>query len=372
MKIKAIRPSPEKNSESACETTPPTSIPQWNNINLGASRVPNTSRNILVDSHGREVRYLRLSVTDRCNLRCRYCRVDNTFIPHDQVLRYEEMERIITLLVSMGVGKVRLTGGEPFVRKGFPEFLSRLRRRHPEIDLRLTSNGILLAPHASLLKNLGIRVNLSLDSMRPERFIHITGRDLLPRVLESVDAMRAAGVSFKINAVAMRGVNDDELPAFLNFARAYRVDVRFIEFMPMGDSTIWNTSRYWPATEVLAAAQALTGLRPVRPNADTDGPARMYELEGGAGRFGLITPISNHFCATCNRLRVTSDGKLRTCLFDDSEYDLAPILRNTALNDENLTEVLRLAVQRKPIGAHLLENRRDHAVAKRTMTAIGG
>ena len=163
----------------------------------------------LVDAHGREVRYLRLSVTDRCNLRCVYCRVDNTFIPHDKVLRYEEMERIVAVAVATGVRKVRLTGGEPFVRKGFPEFLQRLRARHPDVDLRITSNGIMLAPHASLLRELDARVNLSLDTLRPERFARITGRDFLPRVLASMDALLTAGVSLKINAVALSWVNED-------------------------------------------------------------------------------------------------------------------------------------------------------------------
>ena len=325
----------------------------------------------LLDAHDREVRYLRLSVTDRCNLRCAYCRVDNTFIPHDNVLRYEEMERIVAVAVSTGVRKVRLTGGEPFVRKGFPEFLQRLRARHPDVDLRLTSNGILLAPHAVLLRELDVRVNLSLDTLHPERFARITGRDMLPRVLESMNALLAAGVPLKINAVALRGVNDGELAAFLDLARTRAVDVRFIEFMPMGDSTLWNTEHYWAATDILRAAEQLAELTPAPRNADTDGPARMYTLAGGAGRFGLITPLSNHFCATCNRLRVTSDGRLRTCLFDDKEYRLTPILRHPKLGDEALLRVLRRATLRKPIGAHILERRRG-AVAHRTMTAIGG
>ena len=325
----------------------------------------------LVDAHGREVRYLRLSVTDRCNLRCVYCRVDNSFIPHDNVLRYEEMERIVAVAVAAGVRKVRLTGGEPFVRKGFPEFLQRLRASHPDVDLRITSNGIMLAPHDALLRELDARVNLSLDTLRSDRFERITGRDFLPRVLAGMDALLAAGVSLKINAVALRGVNDDELPDFLNLARTRPLDVRFIEFMPMGDSTLWNTEHYWPATDILRAAGELHDLTPLPPNADTDGPARMYALAGGIGRFGLITPLSNHFCATCNRLRVTSDGRLRTCLFDDREYRLAPILRHPRLDDETLLRVLRRATLRKPIGAHLLEKRRG-AVARKTMTAIGG
>ena len=325
----------------------------------------------LTDAHGREVRYLRLSVTDRCNLRCQYCRVDNTFIPHEKVLRYEEMERLVALAVRSGVRKVRLTGGEPFVRKGFPSFLERLRCSHPDVDLRVTSNGILLAPYAELLRSLEVRVNLSLDTLQADRFARITGRDFLPRVLEGMEALLKAGVSLKINAVALRGVNDDELPAFLELARTRAVDVRFIEFMPMGDSTLWSTSRYWAAADILAAAQKLADLTPAPRNETTDGPARMYNIAGSAGRFGLITPLSNHFCATCNRLRVTSDGRLRTCLFDDREYRLAPLLRHPRLTDETLWRVLRAATLRKPIGADILKKRQG-AVAHRTMTSIGG
>lgn len=326
----------------------------------------------LTDSHQREVRYLRLSVTDRCNLRCMYCRVDSTFIPHPDVLRYEEMESIVGVAVSLGVCKVRLTGGEPFVRKGFPEFLTRLRQQHPNIDLRITSNGVMLAPYAPLLASLGVRVNLSLDTLSPEKFATITGRDLLPRVLESMNAMREHNVPFKLNAVALRTINDNELPEFLNLARHYAVDVRFIEFMPMGESTLWSKDHYWPAGEVLTAASHHAELSPAPRNAETDGPARMYFVDGGPGRFGLITPLSNHFCATCNRLRVTSDGRLRTCLFDDKEYRLAQVLRHPRLGPDALPNILRRATLRKPLGVHILEKREAHAVAHRTMTAIGG
>lgn len=325
----------------------------------------------LVDSHGRQVRYVRLSVTDRCNLRCAYCRVNSAFIPHARVLRYEEMERIVAAAVATGVRKVRLTGGEPFVRRDFPDFLRRLRAAHPDTDLRLTSNGTLLAPHAGLLRDLNVKVNLSLDSLRPDRFERITGHGLLPRVLAAVDALLGAGVSLKLNAVALRGINDDELPDFLALARNRALDVRFIEFMPMGDSTVWSSQYYWPATDILRAARELHDLTPLPANADTDGPARMYALEGGMGRFGLITPLTSHFCASCNRLRITSDGRLRTCLFDDREYRLTPILRHPGLSDETLLRVLRLATLRKPIGAHILEKRRG-AVAHKTMNAIGG
>lgn len=329
----------------------------------------------LKDSFGREVHYLRLSVTDRCNLRCRYCRVDNSFIPHERVMRYEEMEKMVALLTPLGVSKVRLTGGEPFVRKGFPEFLTRLRAAHPDLDLRLTTNGVMLAPYAALLKELGVRVNLSLDSLRPERFAAVTGRDLLPRVMESLDALQKHGVQLKINAVAMRGLNDDELPDFLRLAAERGLDMRFIEFMPMGEGTLWSDATYWSAQDILKTARELVDLGPAVSNAALDGPATMYAIRGTAGRFGLITPLSCHFCAACNRLRLTSDGRLRTCLFDDREYPILPLLRRAGLPEERRMELVRRVVERavlrKPIGAEILARRRNE-VAKRTMTSIGG
>jgi len=327
---------------------------------------------LLVDSHGRDVRYLRLSVTDRCNLRCLYCRVDRSFIPHSVVLRFEEIEELVALFVSFGIRKIRLTGGEPFVRKGFTEFLTRLCRKYPHIDFRLTTNGTLLAPHVPLLKELGVGVNLSLDTFHPDRFARITGRDLLHRVRQGMDAMLEAKLPFKLNAVALYGFNNDELPDFLELARRHPVDVRFIEFMPVGHSTLWNREQFWAADDVLAQARKLANLEPVPRNTDTDGPARMFTLTDGAGRFGLITPLSQHFCAACNRLRITSDGRLRTCLFDDREYRLAPILRHPRLGIKALPAVIRAATARKPVGAYLLEQRGDKAVARRAMTSIGG
>lgn len=334
--------------------------------------MPDQSRPLLTDRYRRDISYMRLSVTDRCNLRCRYCRVDDTFIPHPDVLRYEEMERLVRLAAGLGIQKVRLTGGEPFVRKGFPDFLARLREAHPDLDLRMTTNGVLLAPHAPLLADLGVKVNLSLDSLRPDRFKAVTGRALLPKVLDAIDAMSASGVRFKINAVAMKGFNDAELPAFLRLASGRSIDVRFIEFMPMGTSTIWDDARFWSADDILREASQLAELVEVRDRGAQDGPARMFDIDGGPGRLGLITAMSNHFCAACNRLRVTSDGHLRTCLFDDTEYNLTPVLRHPKLNDEHLVRILRRAILRKPVGSELLARRRHNAVTNRAMTAIGG
>lgn len=334
---------------------------------------------LLEDGHGRTVRYIRISVTDRCNLRCAYCRSGmETFIPHESILRYEEMEQLIDMAVGMGVEKVRLTGGEPFARKGFTDFLERLRSTHPVLNIRVTTNGTLIGPYISTLKSIGLNaVNLSLDTFSRDKFDQITGRDLFPRVLENMQALLEAGIPFKLNAVAMRGFNDDELPAFIDYALRHPVDVRFIEFMPMGAGTRWSDSRFWSATDILADARRLASLSPVESDQRNGGPARLYTLIGpdgpGLGRFGLISPLTNHFCADCNRLRITSDGALRTCLFDDREYRLRNALRHPKLGIEAVRRIVTLATLRKPIGARILERRQAaEAVALRRMTAIGG
>ncbi|MDR1856475.1 MAG: GTP 3',8-cyclase MoaA [Desulfovibrio sp.] len=330
---------------------------------------------MLVDAHGRTVRYLRLSLTDRCNLRCVYCRSNarKCSIAHDDILRYEELLRVVDIAVSLGIGKVRLTGGEPFVRRDCAEFLARLRRRFPDIDLRVTSNGTLLREHVPLLKDIGIGgVNLSLDSFRRETFMRVTGRDMLPRVLESLDALLAAGIPVKLNAVALKGVNDGELEDFVHAARTMPVDVRFIEFMPMGSDTAWKPERFWSADDILADVGALATLVPEASRGDMDGPARMYGIVGGKGRIGVISAMSQHFCKSCNRLRLTSDGRLRTCLFSDREYRLRGLLRHGRIGDGHLRRLFGLLCVGKPVGADILQGRKGVAVSRKAMTGIGG
>lgn len=327
---------------------------------------------LLQDNHQRVARYLRLSVTDRCNLRCSYCRSGaETFIPHPDILRYEEMLQLIDLVVGMGIEKVRVTGGEPFARKGLMSLLESMRAAHPGLDIRLTTNGTLVGPYIQALRDVSVNaVNLSLDTFDAVRFAQTTGRDLLPRVLENIDAMLDAGLTVKINAVAMRGVNDAELPSFLRYAQARHIDIRFIEYMPMGEGTRWSETLFWPAESILEAARNHVSLTAVTASPENSGPARMYDMEGG-GRFGLITPLSNHFCGACNRLRVTSDGRLRTCLFDDAEFRLREALRHPKLGLEAVRRIILAATRHKPLGVHLLE-RRKNEVAFRRMTAIGG
>lgn len=329
----------------------------------------------LTDAHGRIVRYVRLSVTDRCNLRCLYCNSNarTQCIPHASVMRYEEMLRIVAVAVSLGVHKVRLTGGEPFARKGFPAFLEMLRAQHPDLDIRITTNATLVRPHVSVLRDVGINaVNISLDSFDPARFARITGRELLPEVRSTIDALLAADIPLKINAVALRGFTDLELPAFVDFVREHPVDLRFIEFMPMGTDSQWSEDYFWPAAEILEALRQLSPLQLCTEDPSTHGPARMYSLEGAAGRIGLITPLSNHFCFSCNRLRVTSDGRLRTCLFADREYNLLPALRHPRLGDDFLRRVFTAANERKPIGVDILRQRGAAPVSRKPMVGIGG
>ncbi|WP_027177894.1 GTP 3',8-cyclase MoaA [Maridesulfovibrio bastinii] len=330
---------------------------------------------MLTDNLGRTVSYLRLSVTDRCNLRCVYCMThDFKFIPHPRILRYEEMHRLIDIAAGLGISKLRLTGGEPFARKGFPDFVAKILTRHPELDLRITTNGTLVEPHLEKLAAIGVkRLNISLDTLDANKYKEITGFDQLDKVLRTIKSSIEAGIQVKINAVAMKGVNDSELKDFLDLATKYPIDMRFIEFMPMGEDTRWNSNVFWSAKDILEQSRSYKNLIPVAETAGNKGPARIYDIDGGKGRLGLISPVSSHFCGTCNRLRITAEGKLRTCLFSDKVYNLRGILRNPKLGDEQILEVLRRSTVNKPLGYRLLENKeKNHGVCDTQMSAIGG
>lgn len=327
------------------------------------------------DRHGRSVTYLRVSLTDRCNLRCMYCKTGGDFalLPHDEILRYEEIYGLLALLPAHGIGKVRLTGGEPLVRRGFLPFLEKTLAL--DLDVRLTTNGALLAPHVPALAAMGLkRVNISLDTLRRAQFEAITGADAYLDVRRAIDACLAAGLKVKINAVAMRGVNDADLPGFLQLATDYPLEVRFIEFMPLGGGTVWREELFWPAADILAAAQQLAELEPLREqHQETAGPARRYALRGGQGVLGLISPLSNHFCGACNRLRLTCDGRLRTCLYSDKEYRLRPLLRRPGLGPAQALRVMLLAARAKPLGHEILAAKRSAvAVCDKIMSGIGG
>ncbi len=332
-------------------------------------------RDSLSDSFGRVVNYLRISVTDRCNLRCMYCRPVKDFqaIPHSDILSYEEYLRVIKLAAPLGLNKIRLTGGEPLARRGFDSFLSRVMETAPDMDVRLTTNGTLLAGQAKKLAALGLKaVNISLDSLDPESFRRITGADLFREARVSIDECLEAGIRVKVNAVALKGVNDHELPAFMDLARTHPLDMRFIEFMPIGGDTKWDESLYWPASDILEKAGQMADISPVVHGDEGHGPARMWNIKGGQGRLGVISGLSGHYCLTCNRLRLTCDGKLRPCLYSDVEYRLRPLLRSFKADDGLILEVLRRALARKPMGHKLLAARGKGGVCAKPMTAIGG
>lgn len=327
----------------------------------------------LRDGRGREVSYLRLSVTDRCNLSCLYCRPRHsfTFIPHDKILRYEEMLNLVGLARELGIGKLRLTGGEPFARRGLMDFIAALLDRYPGLDLRLTTNATLLAGKPAALAALGVSaVNISLDTLDRKKYADITGLDRFDAVRQAIDESLEAGLRVKLNAVALRGVNTDEIPAFVALAKAYPLDVRFIEFMPVGGGTLWKKENYIAAKDVLELAERTAELTPIPHEHTTGGPARMYSIDGGLGRFGVISPLSDHFCATCNRLRITSDGKLRTCLFSEREYRLRQLLRNPKFGLPMVRRVIALALRNKPLGYEVLNP--GGTKKARKMSAIGG
>ncbi len=329
----------------------------------------------LEDTHGRKASYMRVSVTDRCNMHCTYCAGEGCdFIPHSNILRYEEILDLIGMAVDFGVEKIRFTGGEPFVRKGFADFMISAAARFPKVDLCVTTNATLIGDYVERLAQAGIRrVNISLDTLDPDKFTRITGHDLYSTVRANIDRCLDAGMNVKVNAVAMKGVNDNELPGFIKFATTHSVDMRFIEFMPVGLDTGWKDDTVWRAEDILAQARELTELIPVKGSEKQHGPARMFTISGGKGRIGLISPYTNHFCATCNRLRITSDGSLRTCLFSDKVYRLRPALRHPKLGLPTVERIIRVASKRKPMGYELLAHMpAGQGVCHTRMASIGG
>ncbi|MBN1877953.1 MAG: GTP 3',8-cyclase MoaA [Anaerolineae bacterium] len=327
---------------------------------------------MLEDTYHRIIDYLRISITDRCNLRCVYCMPEEGVqtCSHDEILRYEEIERVVRVAAALGIRKVRLTGGEPLVRLGVVALVRALAHIPGIEDLAMTTNGILLARHAPSLAEAGLRrVNISLDTLHPERFRAITRWGELDAVLEGIAAAFAAGLEpVKINTVVIRGQNDDEVVALARKATESGWHLRFIEWMPVGDAAEqdWH-ARVVTAAEIRAHIEAELGaLVPATVNGA--GPARTYKVPGAPGTLGFISAVSEHFCATCNRLRLTADGKLRPCLLAADEIDLRAALRQGA-GEADLKALLQKAIQAKPLSHHLA----DHIqVRDRAMAQIGG
>ncbi len=304
----------------------------------------------LIDTYDRTIDYVRISVTDRCNLRCRYC-VDSNgtfdFIPHNEILSYEEILRFVRIAARLGVRKVRLTGGEPLSRKGIAGLIREINVIEGIRDVALTTNGVFLGDMIGELKDAGLkRINISLDTMKRDRFEYITGVDALDKVLTGIEKADAAGLNpIKINTVIIKGFNDDEILDFVKQAKRWNHHVRFIEFMPFGDSTLWNDSDIITSRQI---EEIIGTIYKLTPCASTDkGPARMFDIEGGSGKIGFISPVSTHICSQCNRIRLTSKGTLRPCLFSDTEYDVKALIRG-GKSDEEIIEFVRNVVKVKP------------------------
>jgi cyclic pyranopterin phosphate synthase len=326
----------------------------------------------LVDGHGRRIADLRVSVTDRCNFRCQYCMPAEglPWLERGEILTFEEIERLVRLLVGMGVQDVRLTGGEPLVRRDFPLLVAMLAGIEGLKDLSLTTNGYLLERDADALVAAGVgRVNVSIDSLQRDRFFQITRRDSLPQVLRGLAAIaRHPEVRpIKVNAVAMRGFSEQEALPFAEFARSTAFQVRFIEFMPLDGDHAWSPDAVLAGDELRRIIDAVYPLEelPREPSAT----ARVFRFKDGSGEIGFINPLSEPFCGDCNRIRLTAEGKLRTCLFSLHETDLREPLRGGA-GDRELERIVRDAVWRKELKHHVGE--KGFRQPPRTMSAIGG
>ncbi len=303
---------------------------------------------MLIDNFNRVINYLRISITDRCNLRCKYCVNENLkFNPHDEILRYEEIIRLVRLGAELGFKKVRLTGGEPLIRKGIEYLLNEISHTKGIEDLALTTNGVFLGEKINELKQAGLkRVNISLDSLKRDRYEYITGVDAIDKVFKGIEmAIREGLHPIKINTVIIKGFNDDEIIDFASLAEKWAIHIRFIEFMPFGDPELWGPSKIVSSKEVEDIIRTVYELEPTENR--HKGPARMFKLKGGKGEIGFISPVSTHICSECNRIRLTSDGNIMPCLFSDIKYDVKRLLRANA-SDEEVKAFIKNADQEKP------------------------
>ena len=329
--------------------------------------------NKLIDNYKRHINYLRISITDRCNLRCIYCMpIDGiSHLSHENILSYEEIVRIAKIAVKEGITKIRITGGEPLVRKGVVNLVGWLSQLEGIEDLSMTTNGILLSEFAKPLYEAGLkRVNVSMDSLKPDRFREITRGGELSSLIRGIEKANEVGMNpIKINVVAMKGFNEDEILDFAQLTLERNCQVRFIEFMPVGLKNGWKEEKYLSCSSIQKIIQENHKLQPLGNRKGNGGPADLYRLENAKGIIGFINAISNHFCSTCNRLRLTADGKLRPCLFSDKEFDVRMAMRQGD-SDEELRALLHTALSNKPEG---------HAITKpsfkkcaREMVKIGG
>jgi len=328
---------------------------------------------MLQDSFQRQIDYVRISITDRCNYRCLYCIPANGIEAKSRqdLLSYEEILQIVKAFAKLGLVRFRITGGEPLVRKGLVDFIKTINRIEGIEDLALTTNGALLARYAPALKEAGLkRINISLDSLDPQKYQEITRGGCLQDVLWGIEAALQAGFfPIKLNTVVIRGINDDELINMVRFVQDKPLEVRFIEFMPLGENDIWTPERFVSGEEIKTR---ITDEIPLEPLTNTDipggGPAHYYRIKGWAGTVGFITSLTENICQRCNRIRLTADGHLRTCLMADEEYDLKTFLRRQVPEKEILA-FIQEAIKKKPQGRCF---NRYYPLTKTPMSAIGG
>jgi GTP 3',8-cyclase len=351
-----------------------------------------TDSPLLVDSHGRVLRDLRISVTDRCNFRCLYCLpeteaaqnfyrghwarlpnpapISQEWVPKSNLLTFEEIERVARLMAAWGIQKIRLTGGEPLLRHSIEELVGRLAKIPGIEDLAMTTNGFLFPEKGRALREAGLRrVSFSMDSLDRDNFKKMTGRDGLDQVLRSIELARELGFGpVKVNGVVIRDINDHEIGALAEFARAHDLSFRFIEFMPLDSARAWQKEMVVSGQEILARLRAQFDLQPVTPD-NPSSTSKRWRFADGRGEIGIIAPVSEPFCGHCNRIRVTADGKIRTCLFSVIEHDLRTLLRNGG-SDAEIAEWLKGVVWQKEARHHIGEP--DFQPASRSMSCIGG
>ncbi|OGP51156.1 MAG: cyclic pyranopterin phosphate synthase MoaA [Deltaproteobacteria bacterium RBG_13_43_22] len=328
---------------------------------------------MLLDPYNRRLNYLRISLTDRCNLRCVYCMPEQGVpkLIHEDILTYEELLRLARLSVRLGIEKIRLTGGEPLVRKNIGDLIKVLGEIPGIRDISLTTNGVLLAEQAQALWAAGVkRINISLDTLNPGKYAEITRFNLFDQVWAGIQEAERIGFSpIKVNVVALRGINDNEILAFGRLSQEKPYHVRFIEFMPVGTENGWSTERFLSSDDIFKKLQVIGPLYPVNGQG-LDGPAKRMAYDGARGEIGLISPISEHFCPSCNRLRLTAEGRLRVCIFSDDEIDLRTPLRNGA-SDVELETAIRTAILQKP-KEHPIQMNPLPRKCQRQMSKIGG
>lgn len=315
------------------------------------------------DRYNREIEYLRISVTDLCNLRCLYCMPEKGICKgkHEEQLRYHEYVAITQSFVRLGIKKVRITGGEPLIKKGIIDLLKMIGRIDGIEDFAITTNGILLKKYVEQIHNAGVRrINVSLDTFNREKYTVITRGGLLDDVLEGIDAALEVGLTVKLNAVLLKGINDDEISSFIEFSEKKNVDVRFIELMPIGESIDMYEDRFLSLDHILQSAPALKEVT----DDGSSSVAQYYRRPGQMGRIGLIRPMSCSFCSSCNRVRLTSQGKVKLCLHSEEEHDLKPLLHNGS----SLQEELKQIIMEKPKEHRLIDGK--HVTKK--MAEIGG